>query len=116
MWNVDRGHASGGRGFDAEFCVFEDETIGGSDAEAFGSDQKAIWSGFAVYVVFGADEGLELVEEMECGERADDGGATAAGDDGEGNAAVLRLDVLDHGGDGLKLGKQFVIERFFARG
>jgi hypothetical protein len=107
---------AGGCGLDAECGVLEDQAGFGFDAEAFGSEKEAIGRRFALYVVFGADEDVEFVEDAERRERTDHGITAAAGDDCEGNATVLREHMLKDWRDGFELGKQFVIEGFFAGG
>jgi len=69
-----------------------------------------------VLVVPGADDGVEFVEQTNGGERADDRISAAAGGDGEGDEAVLRVDVLDYFGDDFEAGKLREVERFLAGG
>ena len=80
------------------------------------ASKEAVRSGFAVRVVFSADDRIEFVEKTEGSQRPDDRTATAAGDDGERNPAVLCQDVLEHLGNGFELRKLLVIETLFARG
>ena len=54
--------------------------------------------------------GCRIVEQVDGGERPDDGFAAAAGDHGEGNSAVLCVDVLEDLGNGLELGQQLEVE------
>jgi hypothetical protein len=112
----DRGHSCGGCGLDAECSVLEDQAGCGFYAEAFGGKEEAVGRWLAVYVVFGADEGVEFVEDAERRERTDHRITAAAGDDCEGNAAVLREHVLKYAGDGFELGELLVIEGLFAGG
>ena len=72
----------------------------GSDAEAFGGYEVGLGVRLAVDVVAGADEGFELVEDAQGGERGGDGFASAAGDDGEGEFAVAAVDVFKDVRDG----------------
>ena len=67
-------------------------------------------------VVAGADEGVEEVQDAEGFEGADDGLAGAAGDDGEGDVAVLEVDLLEDLGDGLELVDEVVVEALLAVG
>ncbi len=101
--NFDRGHARGLGGGDAEVSIFEDEAIGWVNAQSFGGQQVRLGVRFGTGVIFGADKNFEAVEKAELRKGALDGVATAAGDDGEGNAAMGIFDVLEHFGDGGEL-------------
>ena len=68
LWYENGGHSRGGRGLYAEGSVLEDQTGCGLYAEPFGSKEETIWRWLAVYVVFGADEGIKFVEDAERGE------------------------------------------------
>ena len=59
--DFDRGHAGGGGGVDAHLRVFEDEAVGGGDAEAFGGEEERLGVGLGVGVVAGADESFKAV-------------------------------------------------------
>lgn len=109
-------HASGLRGGDAGFGVFEDEASSGVDAEAMGGGEEGFGIGLAVGVVFGADEDFEAVRQAEEFQRFADGGAGRAGDDGEGDAPVLVVDMGEHGGDGLHGDEGAEVEVFLALG
>jgi hypothetical protein len=112
----DRRHSRGGCGVDAKCGVLEDQARCRFYAEAFGGKEEAVGRGLAVYVIFGADESVEFVEDAESGERTDDGLASTAGDNCEGNATVLGEQVLEYARDRFELRKQFEIEGFFAGG
>ena len=99
--DFDGGHSGGGCGGDAHVSVFKDEAIFWSDAEKLGAQEVCIGGGFAVDVVFSADDGFEFIHEAESGERIGDRVAAAAGDDGEGDSAVFGLDDFDDLGDWL---------------
>ena len=112
----NRGHSGSRRSLDADVGVLEDEAIFRVDAQALGSQQEGVGSGFGVSVVAGADQGVEQVKEAEGFEGADDGLAGAAGDYGEGDVAVLEVDLFEDFGDGLKLVDEVVVEALFAVG
>jgi hypothetical protein len=97
---ADGGHVGGGGGLDAYFGVFEDEALGGVYVEAVGGEEEGFGAGLAVGVVAGADEGVEEVKDVEGGEGFDDGLVGAAGDDGEGELAVVGVDDFEDFGDG----------------
>ena len=116
LQNTDGGHAGSGCALNAHISVFEDETIFGSDAEAVRGGEKSVGCGLGTGVVFGADEEIEAVEQADGGERPEDRLAGAAGDDREGDAAMLGVDVLEDFGDGLEAGKVREVEVLFAMG
>ena len=116
LGDADRGHAGGGGGLDADVGVLEDEAMGGVDAEARGGEEEGIGGGFAALIVAGADEGVEEVEEAESFKGFDDGLAGAAGDDGEGDVAVLEVDLFEDLGDGQELVDEVVVEALLAVG
>ena len=64
------------------------------DAEAFGGEEIGIGGGLGSPIIARADEGVEEGEEAEGFEGFDDRLAGAAGDDGEGDFAVLEADLL----------------------
>ena len=88
----------------------------GSTPRRSAARRKGSGAGFGVGVVAGADEGVEEMEDAEGFEGADDGLAGAAGDYGEGDAAVVEVDLLEDLGDGLELVDEFVVEALFAMG
>ena len=116
LGDPDGGHAGGGGGLDADVGVLEDEAVFGVDAEALGGEEEGVGGGLGVGVVAGTDEGVEEVEDAEGFQRSDDGLAGAAGDYGEGDVAVLEVDLFEDFGDGLKLVDEVVVEALFAVG
>jgi hypothetical protein len=112
----DGGHSGGGCGLDAEEGVFKDEAVVGRNAEILGGEEKAIGGGLGVLIVSGGDDGVEFVEQADCGEGTDDRISAAAGGDGEGDAAVLRGDVLYDFRNDFEAGKLREVEGFLARG
>ena len=116
LGNSDGGHSCGGCCLNAHVGVFKDEAVFGRDAEACGGGEECVGSGLGARVVLGADEDGEAIEQTDGGERLDDGLAAAAGDDGEGNVAVLGDDVLEHLRNGLEVGKQLEVKVLFALG
>jgi len=92
-------HAGGFSGGDAGFGILKDKAFGGRNAEALRRDEEGFWVGFAVGVVFGTDEDVEAVEQIEHRERFDDGGTGRAGDDGERDATVSLKHMREDGGD-----------------
>jgi len=116
LGDPDGGHAGGGGSLDADVGVLEDEAIFRVDAEALGGEEEGVGCWLGVGVVAGADQGVEEVEDAEGFERADDGLAGAAGDDGEGDVAVLEVDLFEDLGDGAELIDEAIVEAFFAMG
>jgi len=116
LLNPDGGHAGRGRCLDADVGVLEDEAVFRIDTEALGGEEEGIGCGFGVGVVSGADQGVEEVKDAEGFEGADDGLAGAAGDNGEGDVAMLEADLFEDLGDGLELVDEVVVEALFAVG
>ncbi len=116
LGNADGGHAGGGGGLDADVGVFEDEAVLGVDAQTLGGEEEGVGGGLGVSIVAGTDKGVEEIEDAEGFEGADDGFASAAGDDGEGDFAVLEVDLFEDLGDGLELMDEVVVEGLFAVG
>jgi hypothetical protein len=114
--DADGGHAGSGGRLDADVGVLEDEALFGVDAETFGGEEEGIGGGFGVGVVAGTDEGVEEVEDSQSFQRADDRVAAAAGDDGEGDLAVLEVDLFEDLGDGLEVVDEVVVEGLLAVG
>jgi hypothetical protein len=114
--DTNGGHAGGGRCSNSNVGVFKDEAVLRVDAEAGGGEEEGVGSGFAALIVAGADEGVEEVEEAEGFEGFDDGFAGAAGDDSEGDVAVLEVDLFEDLGDGLELVDEVVVETLLAVG
>jgi len=94
LGDADGGHAGGGGGLDAYVGVLEDEAAGWVDAQTAGGEEEGFGAGLAVGVVASADEGVKEVEDVEGFEALDDGFARAAGDYGEGEFAVVVVDLL----------------------
>jgi hypothetical protein len=114
LGDADGGHAGGGGGLDADVGVFEDEAVLGVDAQALGGEEEGVGSGLGMSIVAGTDKGVEEVKDAEGFERADDGFAGAAGDDGEGDFSVLEVDLFEDFGDGFELVDEVVVEGLFA--
>jgi hypothetical protein len=114
--NADRGHSCGGCSLDTHLSVFKDEAVSGRDAEAGSGGEERVGRGLGARVVLRADKDGEAVEQMDSGERLDDGLAAAAGDDGERNAALLGIDVLEDFRYRLEVRELVVIEALFAFG
>jgi len=112
--DADGGHAGGGGRLDADVGVLEDEAVSGVDAEARGGQEVRIGGGLGALIIARADEGVEEGEEAEGFEGFDDGLAGAAGDDGEGDVAVLEADLFEDLGDGLNLVDALVVEALLA--
>jgi hypothetical protein len=110
------GHAGRGRRLDADVGVLEDEAVFGVDAEAGGGEEEGVGGGLAALIIARADEGVEEVEEAEGFEGSDDRFTGATRDDGEGDVAVLEVDLLEHFGDGLELVDEVVVEALLAMG
>ena len=62
--DLDGDHSSGCRCLDAEVGVLREPGIsGGTPSRA--AQEEAVWSGVSLFVVPGADEGVEFVQEIE---------------------------------------------------
>jgi hypothetical protein len=114
LGDADGRHPGGGGGLDADVGVLEDEAGGGVYPQAGGGEKEGVGGWFGVGVVAGTDEGVEEVQDAEGFEGADDGLAGASGDDGEGDVAVLEVDLFEDLGDGLELVDEFVVEALLA--
>jgi len=114
LGDADPCHPSGFGAGDAGLGVFKDEAVGGSHVEAFGGGEEGFGVGFAVGVVFGADDGFESVGNAECGECALNGVARRTGDDGQLQASTPGVDVREDGKRGLNLVEHVEVESFFA--
>ncbi len=101
LGDADGGHAGSGGGLDADVGVFEDEAVLGVDAEALSGEEEGVRCGLGVSVLAGTDESVEEVEDAKSLEGADDGFASASGDDGERDFTVLEVDLFQDLGDGL---------------
>jgi hypothetical protein len=114
--DTDRGHPGGGGRLDADVGVLEDEAGGRLNSQPGGGKEEGVGGGLAVLVIACADQGVEELEKAEGIERRNDRFAGATGDDGEGNFAVLKTDLLEDLWDGLKLMDEVVVEAFLAVG
>jgi hypothetical protein len=101
---------------DSHFSVFKDEAGFRTHSESGGSGQKRLGVGFALLVLSGADQGFELVEEIEGGEGLDNTFAGASGHYGEGDFAELHFDLFEDFGDSLELRQNLVIKLLFSPG
>jgi hypothetical protein len=98
----------------AEVGVFEDQAIRGRNAEALSGKKEGIGRRLGVDVFLSANDGLESIEQMDSGERTNDGVAAAAGYYGEGDVALLGFNVLDDFRDGFQLGQEIEVEALLA--
>ena len=85
------------------------------NAKPLGREKKRVGRRLRVGVVLGADDGFEAVEKTDRRERTDHRAGAPAGNDGEWNPAVLRIDVLKDFRDRLELRQQAEVEAFLAR-
>ena len=116
LGDADGGHAGSSCRLDSDVSVLKDEAVFRVDAEAGGGEEEGVGGGLAALIIARTDEGVEEGEEAEGVEGFDDGFAGAAGDDGEGDIAVLEVDLLEDLGYGLELVDEVVVEALFAVG
>ena len=111
---VIRGVEGGLGGLGAGGGVFEDEAVGGLDAEAGGGGEEGVGVRFAAVVVLGGDDGIEEVVDTEGVQGAHDEVAVTAGGDGHGLLAVVAADEFDDVVHGFDLRDHFAVVMFLA--